>query len=324
MSPEPLLRVQDLTLEYLTGDGPVAAVDQVSFELRPGQALGLVGESGCGKTTVANCLLRLLPENARVRSGRVLLGGEDILGFSPAQLRELRGNRVAMVFQAAMNSLNPVYRVGDQIIEAIRAHRSLPRERMQERLEELYELVGLDPAVMWSYPHEYSGGMRQRAVIAMALCCDPDVLVADEPTTALDVIVQRQILRRLARIHRRSQRAMILVSHDLAAIAQVCDHVAVMYAGQLIESGPTDRVLSAPIHRYTRALLDAVPRLQGPRRDLAVIGGEPPDLLEPPPSCRFHPRCRQALPECRTAQAPRIERSADHWALCFDPCPEPA
>ncbi|MXW28027.1 MAG: ABC transporter ATP-binding protein [Chloroflexi bacterium] len=324
MSPDPLLRVQDLTLEYLTGDGPVAAVDQVSFELRPGQALGLVGESGCGKTTVANCLLRLLPENARVRSGRVLLGGEDILGFSPAQLRELRGNRVAMVFQAAMNSLNPVYRVGDQIIEAIRAHRSLPRERMQERLEELYELVGLDPAVMWSYPHEYSGGMRQRAVIAMALCCDPDVLVADEPTTALDVIVQRQILRRLARIHRRSQRAMILVSHDLAAIAQVCDHVAVMYAGQLIESGPTDRVLSAPIHRYTRALLDAVPRLQGPRRDLAVIGGEPPDLLEPPPSCRFHPRCRQALPECRTAQAPRIERSADHWALCFDPCPEPA
>ncbi len=324
MSPDPLLRVQDLTLEYLTGDGPVAAVDRVSFELRPGQALGLVGESGCGKTTVANCLLHLLPENARVRSGRVLLGGEDILGFSPAQLRELRGNRVAMVFQAAMNSLNPVYRVGDQIIEAIRAHRSLPRERMQERLEELYELVGLDPAVMWSYPHEYSGGMRQRAVIAMALCCDPDVLVADEPTTALDVIVQRQILRRLARIHRRSQRAMILVSHDLAAIAQVCDHVAVMYAGQLIESGPTDRVLSAPIHRYTRALLDAVPRLQGPRRDLAVIGGEPPDLLEPPSSCRFHPRCRQALPECRTAQAPRIERSADHWALCFDPCPEPA
>ena len=324
MSPDPLLRVQDLTLEYLTGDGPVAAVDRVSFELRPGQALGLVGESGCGKTTVANCLLRLLPENARVRSGRVLLGGEDILGFSPAQLRELRGNRVAMVFQAAMNSLNPVYRVGDQIIEAIRAHRSLPRERMQERLEELYELVGLDPAVMWSYPHEYSGGMRQRAVIAMALCCDPDVLVADEPTTALDVIVQRQILRRLARIHRRSQRAMILVSHDLAAIAQVCDHVAVMYAGQLIESGPTDRVFSAPIHRYTRALLDAVPRLQGPRRDLAVIGGEPPDLLEPPSSCRFHPRCRQALPECRTAQAPLIERSADHWALCFDPCPEPA
>ena len=177
---------------------------------------------------------------------------------------------------------------------------------------------------MWSFPHEYSGGMRQRAVIAMALCCDPDVLVADEPTTALDVIVQRQILRRLARIHRRSQRAMILVSHDLAAIAQVCDHVAVMYAGQLIESGPTDQVLSAPIHRYTRALLDAVPRLQGPRRELAIIGGEPPDLLDPPSGCRFHPRCRQALPECRTGLAPRVERSADHWALCFDPCPAPA
>ena len=324
MSPDPLLKVENLTLEYLTADGPVAAVDRVSFELGPGQALGLVGESGCGKTTVANCLLRLLPENARVRSGKVLLGGRDILGFSAAELRALRGDRVAMVFQAAMNSLNPVYRVGDQIVEAIRAHRPLPRERMQARLEELYELVGLDPAVMWSYPHEYSGGMRQRAVIAMALCCDPDVLVADEPTTALDVIVQRQILRRLARIHRRSQRAMILVSHDLAAIAQVCDHVAVMYAGQLIESGPTEKVLVAPIHRYTRALLDAVPRIQGPRRELAVIGGEPPDLLEPPSGCRFHPRCRHALAECRTGQAPRIERSADHWALCFDPCPEPA
>ena len=148
--------------------------------------------------------------------------------------------------------------------------------------------------------------------------------MADEPTTALDVIVQRRILRRLARIHRRSRRAMILVSHDLTAIAQVCDHVAVMYAGQLVESGPTDQVLTAPIHRYTRALLDAVPRLKGPRRDLAVIGGEPPDLIEPPPGCRFHPRCEHALPECRTGPAPRIERSADHWAVCFDPCPEPA
>lgn len=323
MSPAPLLRVQDLSLDYLTADGPVAAVDRVSFELRPGQALGLVGESGCGKTTVANCLLRLLPENARIRSGRILLGDEDILAFSPSRLRALRGARVAMVFQAAMNSLNPVYRVGEQIVEAIRAHRSLPPQAIQKRLEELYELVGLDPGVMWSYPHEYSGGMRQRAVIAMALSCDPDVLVADEPTTALDVIVQRQILRRLTRIHRGSQRAMILVSHDLAAIAQVCDHVAVMYAGQLIESGPTEQVLSAPIHRYTRALLDAVPRLQGPRRELAVIGGEPPDLLEPPPGCRFNPRCRQALPECRTGPAPRVERSAEHWALCFDPCPAP-
>ncbi len=324
MSAAPLLSVEDLTLEYLTADGPVAAVHRVSFSLRPGQALGLVGESGCGKTTVANCLLRLLPENARIRSGRILLEGEDILGFSPARLRALRGNRVAMVFQAAMNSLNPVYRVGDQIAEAIRAHQRLPRAQLQARLGELFELVDLDPAVMWSYPHEYSGGMRQRAVIAMALCCDPDVLVADEPTTALDVIVQRQILERLVALHRQSQRAMILVSHDLAAIAQVCDHLAVMYAGQLVESGPTAAVLRAPIHRYTRALVDAAPRLTGPKIELAVIGGEPPDLLEPPAGCRFHPRCGHAHADCRSASAPRVKRSPDHWALCFDPCPPPA
>ena len=324
MTADPLLSVRGLTLDYLTADGPVGAVDRVSFALRPGQALGLVGESGCGKTTVANCLLRLLPENARIRAGQVLFDGQDILKLGPERLRELRGNRVAMVFQAAMNSLNPVYRVGDQIIEAIRAHRQMSGARLRARLEELFETVGLDLEVMWAYPHEYSGGMRQRAVIAMALCCDPDVLVADEPTTALDVIVQRRILQRLARIHHRSGRAMILVSHDLSAIAQVCDQVGVMYAGQLVEFGPTDQVLKAPIHRYTRALLDAVPRLHGPRGELAVIAGETPDLLDPPPGCRFNPRCRHAISDCRSALAPRVERSPDHWARCFDPCPAPA
>ena len=323
MSQDPLLVVEDLSLEYLTGDGPVAAAEQVSFTLDRGQALGLVGESGCGKTTVANCLLRLLPESARIRSGQILLEGEDILGFSPARLRELRGDRVAMVFQAAMNSLNPVYRVGDQIAEAIGAHRRMPQAALRARLEELFELVGLDPAVMWSYPHEYSGGMRQRAVIAMALCCDPDVLVADEPTTALDVIVQRQILERLTRIHRESNRAMILVSHDLAAIAQVCDRVAVMYAGQLVESGPTTQVLNRPIHHYTRALVNAAPRLRGPKQKLAVIAGEPPDLLEPPPGCRFHPRCGHAVADCRRAQAVLVERDGGHWARCFNPDPAP-
>ena len=324
MNRDPLLSVQDLTLDYQTADGPVGAVDRVSFALHPGQALGLVGESGCGKTSVANCLLRLLPENARIRTGRIMFRGQDILEFGPARLRQLRGNQIAMVFQAAMNSLNPVYRVGDQIGEAIRAHRQMPRREMQERLEELFDMVGLEPGVMWSYPHEYSGGMRQRAVIAMALCCDPDVLVADEPTTALDVIVQRRILQRLARLHHRSRRAMILVSHDLAAIAQVCDQVAVMYAGQLVEYGPTARVLESPIHRYTRALLDAVPRLRGPRRDLAVIAGETPDLLDPPPGCRFNPRCAHALADCRGGLAPRVERAPGHWARCFDPCPAPA
>ncbi len=318
MNASPALAVEDLTLECGTAEGPVRAVDGATFSLRPGQALGLVGESGCGKTSIASCLMRLLPENGHIRSGRIFLAGEDVLDLPEAQMRHRRGKNIAMVFQAAMNSLNPVHRVGEQIIEAMEQHLDLTRDQMTTRLTELYERVGLDPSVMWDYPHEYSGGMKQRVVIAMALSCDPIVLVADEPTATLDVIVQDQILSQLTRIRETRSTAMIFISRDLGVIARVCDFLAVMYAGRLVEFGPTAKVLGGPIHRYTQALVAAMPTLPGPKGELAIIAGEPPDLLAPPAGCRFHPRCRFADANCR-AQDPPLVESDDHWAVCFNP-----
>ena len=231
---EPVLKVKDLTLRYLTRGGEVRAVEGVSFELEQGQALGLVGESGCGKTSVANSLMRLLPDNARLAGGQVWLRGEDIFALEEDEIREYRWRRVAMVFQAAMNSLDPVYKVGQQIVEAIEAHEiESTISAARERVARLFRLVGLDPALMDRYPHEFSGGMRQRAVIAMALSCDPAVIIADEPTTALDVIVQDRILRELKAIQQELNMAIIYISHDIAVVAEVTDRIGVMYAGLL-------------------------------------------------------------------------------------------
>ncbi len=318
MTTEPVLVVNDLKMHYTTRAGVVRAVDGVSFSVQRGQSLGLVGESGCGKSSIAMTLLKLLPDNARLVSGSISLNGVDLAPLGEAEMRAHRWDRISMVFQAAMNSLDPVYRVGDQIIEALEAHSATADRDGMERVRELFDLVSLDPSFIMRYPHEYSGGMRQRAIIAMALACEPDIMIADEPTTALDVIVQDRILREMQAIQRSLDMSMIYISHDMAVIAEVCDVVGVMYAGKLVEFGPTAEVYARPIHPYTRALMSAFPSVRGEKHDLATLPGEPPDLLDPPGGCSFHPRCEYATDACRESEPP-VVRHGDHWAVCWNP-----
>ena len=313
-----LLTVDNLTMHYMTREGPVRAVDGVSFSVEHGQSLGLVGESGCGKSSIATSLLKLLPDNASLLAGSVLLDGVDLLPLSEREMREYRWDRISMVFQAAMNSLDPVYRVGDQIVEALEAHYERTRQESHDRVQELYELVGLNPEFMDRYPHEYSGGMKQRAIIAMALACEPDLIIADEPTTALDVIVQDRILREMKEVQRKLDMSMIYISHDMAVIAEVSDVVGVMYAGKIVEFGPTSEVFDRPIHPYTQALMSAFPSVVGEKKELATLPGEPPNLADPPAGCRFHPRCPYATDECVTSEPPIVNRGG-HWAVCWNP-----
>ena len=294
----PLLEVQGLTLEYLTLQGRVSALDGVSFTLDRGESLGLVGESGSGKTSIAISLLNLLPDNARILSGSVRLDGVELLTLDESRIRAYRGKRIALIFQAAMNSLNPVYMVGDQIVEAMTLHLGLTPAQGKHRVGELFEAVGLDPDHASRYPHEFSGGMKQRAVIAMALSCEPDVLVADEPTTALDAIVQDQILRNLKEVQRRHDMAMLYITHDMAVIAEVTDRVGVMYAGRLVELGPTPAILNGPAHPYTAALTSSIPSVRGELKELTPLEGAPPDPANLPNGCRFHPRCQYATEKC--------------------------
>ncbi len=319
----PVLKVEDLSLTYQIRQGEVQAVQRVSFELSRGQSLGLVGESGCGKSSVANCLMGLLPDNALVVGGRVLLDGNDLLPMPEEQIRSFRWRRIAMVFQAAMNVLDPVYRVGQQIAEAIEAHGvEATASGTKERVAGLFRMADLDPQLMERYPHEFSGGMRQRAVIAMALSCDPDVIIADEPTTALDVIVQDRILRELKGIQQERDMGVIYISHDIAVVAEVTDRVAVMYAGRLVELGSTVDVLNDPLHPYTAALTSSFPSVRGERRPLAALTGDPPNLVNPPPAgCPFHPRCSAATEICRVEFPLQVYRG-DHWAACWHPLDE--
>ena len=321
MNSTALLTVENLTMHYMTRAGPVRAVDGVSFSVERGQSLGLVGESGCGKSSIATSLLKLLPDNAELVDGSVMLDGVNLVPLSELQMREYRWDRISMVFQAAMNSLDPVYRVGDQIIEALEAHYTYARQDSIERVRELYDLVGLNPAFMPRYPHEYSGGMKQRAVIAMALACEPDLVIADEPTTALDVIVQDRILREMKEVQAKLDMSMIYISHDMAVIAEVSDVVGVMYAGKIVEYGPTSTIFQSPIHPYTSALMSAFPSVKGEKRELSTLPGEPPDLIDPPSGCRFHPRCPYATEECRVSEPPIVRRGT-HWSACWNPLDE--
>ncbi len=315
----PILQVVDLSLRYQTRQGAVQAVRGVSFELARGQSLGLVGESGCGKTSVANCLMRLLPDNARLTAGQVLLDGIDLLLLSEEDMRRCRWSRIAMVFQAAMNSLDPVYKVGQQVIEAIEAHEvETTVASARQRVARLFRMVGLDPQLMERYPHEFSGGMRQRAVIAMALSCDPAVIIADEPTTALDVIVQDRILRELKGVQQELRMGMIYISHDIGVVAEVTDRMGVMYAGNLVELGETDALFHAPLHPYTAALMSSFPRVSGEKLALTTLPGEPPNLIDPPAGCPFHPRCAYATEECRSEYPPQVSRGTQ-WAACWHP-----
>ena len=313
-----LLDVRDLVMSYSTMQGKVRAVDGVSFSVRKGEALGLVGESGCGKSSIAMTLLRLLPESASIESGSVLLNGVDIVTLTEEEMQAYRWARISMVFQSAMNSLDPVYKVGDQIIEALEQHVRSARPESMERVRELYDLVSLDWSFIPRYPHEYSGGMKQRAIIAMALACEPDLIIADEPTTALDVIVQNRILKEMKKVQSELNMGMIYISHDMAVIAEVSDVIAVMYAGKIVEFGDARGIFNSPVHPYTRALMSAFPSVTGEKKELTGLSGELPDLLNPPSGCRFHPRCPYATQECAT-QDPPIVRVGERWAACWNP-----
>ncbi len=313
-----LLEVDDLAVDYLADDGtPLHAVEGVSFRLDEGRSLGLVGESGCGKTTVMLSLLRLLPEEGRIVAGRVLFDGRDLLRCSEAQMRRVRWRDIAMVFQGAMNALNPVRTVEAQIVEALQRHGVVTDPRAAARQAgELLEMVGISPARGRQYPHQYSGGMRQRAVIAMALACRPRLLIADEPTTALDVMIQAQILELLARLQRELRLAVIFVTHDLGLVAEMCDDVLVMYGGIVAEYASSDAIFNQPQHPYTQRLLQAFPDIERPDAPLVSIPGSPPRLDDLPPGCRFAPRCDCGTEICGRDVPPLVEWAPGHRVAC--------
>jgi peptide/nickel transport system ATP-binding protein len=312
-----LLEVENISIGYNTRNGYLKAVEGVSFALEEGQSLGLVGESGCGKTTIGMALMGLLPPNGSVREGRILLEGRNTLAMSEEEKRRIRWREMAMIFQAAMNALNPVQRVGNQIAEAILVHNpSLEKEAALSQVEGLFDLVGIPRERITDYPHQYSGGMKQRAVIAMALACHPKVIIADEPTTALDVIVQDQILEEVRVLQREFNIGIIFISHDISIVADMCRDIGVMYAGQLVELGPWRAVFESPAHPYTKALLSSFPTLTGEKSDLMPIPGETPNLIRPPVGCRFCDRCPKAQTFCKTAPPHWIDMGSGHKAFC--------
>jgi len=302
----PLLVVEDLKTYFALGAETVHAVDGISFTLNQGEALGIAGESGCGKTTTALSLIRLLPSNATIVGGSVRLYGIDLVAKSPNALRRYRWREVSIVFQGAMNALNPVHRLRDQIVEPLTERLGMSEKDARKRAGELLELVGIPKKRGGAYPHELSGGMRQRAMIAMALACDPAVVIGDEPTTALDVMVQAQILALLEDLRHKLGLSLILITHDLSVIAETCDRVLIMYAGRVAEEGTVDEVFRRPRHPYTQKLLAAFPNIRADRRTLDVIPGSPPDLRHPPPGCRFAPRCPFAMAVCTEVVPPEV------------------
>ncbi|MFQ6135764.1 MAG: ABC transporter ATP-binding protein [Candidatus Hydrothermarchaeales archaeon] len=311
-----ILRVKDLKMYYNTAEGYVRAVDGVSLEIKKGEAMGLVGESGCGKTSIGLSILRLLPPNGRIVDGEIFFDGEELISRSEEGMRGVRWKGISMIFQAAMNALNPVYRVEDQIIEAIVLHEHVTKEEAKEKVTKLYKLVGMDPPRAREYPHEYSGGMKQRAIIAMALACDPKLIIADEPTTALDVIVQDQIIGEIKELQKTLQMTMMYLSHDISVIAQACDSIAVMYAGKIVEYADSLTLFKNPLHPYTKGLLASFPSIKGPLKRLTPIPGEPPNLLSPPRGCRFHPRCPYLMGLCKDNEPAFKEIESKHYAAC--------
>ena len=303
MSAQPILSVRDLRVGFATEGGLLQAVDGVSFDLTPGEVLAIVGESGSGKSVTAQTMIGLTrSKNSRIE-GSVKLDGEELLEAEDATMRRLRGEKIGMVFQDPMTSFNPVYRIGNQIVEAIRAHQGgVDKKAARQRVVELFESVGIPNAAQRvdAYPHEFSGGMRQRAMIAMALALEPEVLIADEPTTALDVTIQAQILDLLEQLNRERNLATILITHDLGVVAEVADRVLVMYAGKVVEQGTLDEIFYDPQHPYTWGLLGSIARLDRPKaRRLTAIAGQPPSLINRPQGCSFRPRCPQAFDRCR-------------------------
>ncbi|MEM7521402.1 MAG: ABC transporter ATP-binding protein [Pseudomonadota bacterium] len=313
---EPLLSLRDLSIAYRVGDADTIAVEGASFDVAPGSIVGLVGESGCGKTTLARSLTRVLASNARIAGGQALLEGQDIMALPERAMNALRWREIAFIPQSAMNSLDPVYTVGSQLAEVLIRRGGLGRAAARKRSEELFEWVGIEANRLVDYPHQFSGGMRQRVAIALALALDPKLIIADEPVTALDVIVQRQILDQLRELKERLGISVILVTHDISVVAYVCDRVVVMYAGQVVETGPMAVTLTAPAHPYTMGLRNAFPDLAGAAGVLTPIEGAPPDLAKPPTGCRFAPRCPFGQATCTTLPPSLTMYETDHLAAC--------
>jgi oligopeptide transport system ATP-binding protein len=316
----PLLEVEDLHMHFFTRDGVVKAVDGVSFTLECGRTLGVVGESGSGKSVTAMSIMRLIPEPpGKVVSGDIRFKGESILTMSDKDQRRLRGDRIAMIFQDPMTSLNPVYRIGKQISEPLRLHKGLSRKEAWAAAVELLTRVGIPQAKdrARDYPHEFSGGMRQRAMIAMALACGPDILIADEPTTALDVTIQAQIMELMVEIQKRTESAIIMITHDLGVVADMADNVMVMYAGRAVEYGAADEVFYRPVHPYTWGLLESLPRHDVDDKGLLCpIKGQPPSLIHLPVGCSFNPRCAYARDICFSEAPPLIDVGSGHLSAC--------
>jgi oligopeptide/dipeptide ABC transporter ATP-binding protein len=321
---EPLLSVENLHVEFWTNRGTVYAVNGITFAIAPGETLGIVGESGCGKSVTSLALLGILSRAGRVTKGRAQFGDRDLLTLDDAELRTIRGREIAMIFQDPMSSLNPVLTVGRQIREALETHFGMERDPANRRAVELLEQVGIPSARqrLEDYPHQFSGGMRQRAMIAMALACEPKLLIADEPTTALDVTIQAQILDLLRSVVAERDTALILITHDLGVVAGMCERVNVMYAGMFMETGSADRIFSQPRHPYTLGLLESVPRLDaGRRQKLQPIPGSPRNMLTVPTECPFAPRCRYEVERSRQEVPPLEELEPGHFVRCFNPVP---
>ncbi len=311
-----LLEVKDLKVYFSTPDGDVRAVDGVTFSLDEGESLGLAGESGCGKTTAALSIMRLLPKNGRIVSGSINYQGYDLTKLTPPQLRSIRWKHISIVFQGAMNALNPVKRVGAQIAEPIKVHEHVDEDEANKRVGELLELVGIHKDRASEYPHEFSGGMRQRVMIAMALACNPRIVIADEPVTALDVMIQAQILELLERLKKELGLSMILISHDLSVMAETCEKMAIMYAGRMVETGSVRDVFKGSKHPYTKDLISAFPDIKGPQTLPAYIPGDIPSLIHPPSGCHFHPRCKFAWNLCQEQEPELLPVGPGHAAAC--------
>lgn len=314
-----MLRIRGLKTYFFTSSGVVNAVDGVDLDIGKGETVGLVGESGSGKTVTALSIMRLIPQPpGRIVHGEVLLEGDDLLKKTEHEMRKIRGDRVAMSFQDPMTYLNPVIRVGDQIAEAIMLHQQASRSEAVKKAVDAMEMVQIPSAAdrAREYPHQLSGGMRQRILIAIAICCNPDLLIADEPTTALDVITQDQILELMRDLKNRIGSSLLLITHDLGIVGELADHVAVMYAGNLLEYGDVNTILRRPRHPYTSGLLESTPRIDWGKRRLKMIPGTIPDMVHPPAGCRFHPRCAQAKASCVSEQPKLIEIEAGHMVAC--------
>ena len=325
---EVLLDVKNLKTRFKTDDGQFLAVDDVSFQLKKGQTLGIVGESGCGKSVTSLSIMRLIQKPGTIENGEILFRGQDILKMNEDQMRKIRGNEIAMIFQEPMTSLNPLFTIGNQIAEAIELHQpSLTKSQINERAVEMLKLVGI-PAPekrFHEYPHQLSGGMRQRVMIAMAISCNPSLLIADEPTTALDVTIQAQILDLMRKLQKEFQAGMILITHDLGVVAEMCQEVVVMYAGKIVEHGTVEDIFYRPKHPYTRGLLDSIPHFEtGKKLTQLTIPGLVPSLLKLPNGCRFQERCRFAQEKCKTSY-PHFEKiENNHHVACHFPIPNGA